>query len=96
MQERKGPKKKDIEAQTRAFLFNRQRAYQHTFHNENILANAVLEDLSRFCRAEESTFHMDPRAHALAEGRREVWLRIQDHLRMDSEALWMRFSGKGG
>ena len=70
------------------FLFGRQRAYQQTFDLNNPENLAVLSDLAKFCRAHESTFHQDPRAHALAEGRREVWLRIQNHLRMDSESLW--------
>lgn len=36
----------------------------------------VIADLMRFCRARDSTFHVDPRAHACLEGRREVWLRL--------------------
>jgi hypothetical protein len=48
----------------------------------------VLNDLAAFCRANKSTFHEDPRAHAVLEGRREVWLRIQQHLQLDEDALW--------
>lgn len=38
---------------------------------------AVIADLKRFCHAETPTYSVDPREHALREGRREVWLRIQ-------------------
>ncbi len=61
----------------------RQRAYTLALGNES--GRVVLDDLKKFCRANESTFHPDPRVHALTEGRREVWLRIQDHLEMAPE-----------
>jgi hypothetical protein len=57
------------------------------------LAQKVLIDLAVFCRANESTFHEDPRAHALAEGRREVWLRIRHHLDLSPEDLLKLYSG---
>lgn len=50
-------------------------------------AAAMLADLSKFCRANESTFHVDPRVHALLEGRREVFLRIMNFLSVDSETV---------
>lgn len=52
----------------------------------------VLQDLARFCRAFETTYHDDPRKHAVAEGRREVWLRIQQHLNLDEDELWARYA----
>lgn len=51
-------------------------AYAVVFDNKNPMVQKVLADLMRFCRARESTFHVDQRAHALMEGRREVWLRL--------------------
>ena len=48
----------------------------------------VLADLAKFCRATETTFHTDPRAHAVLEGRREVWLRIQQNLNLTPDQLW--------
>lgn len=72
--------------QLRDFLSRRRNAYCKTFftpHGEEVLA-----DLARFCRAHETTFHQDPRAHAVAEGRREVWLRLQKHLQLTDEQLW--------
>lgn len=67
-------------------LLVRQRNYQTVFKGP--VGEKVLQDLAEFCRANTSTFHADPRLHAVLEGRREVWLRIQEHLQLDSEQLW--------
>lgn len=77
------------------FLFNRQKAYQHCFNPESQLAKIVMEDLAKFCRAEESTFDADARLHAIKEGRREVYLRIQKHLKLTSEELAAYYIRKG-
>lgn len=76
----------------RVALGNRRHAYRQTFKGPN--AEIVLADLARFCRAHESTFHENARAHALAEGRREVWLRLQNHLRLSPDELWRLYSGR--
>ena len=47
----------------------------------------LLRDLRKFCRADESCFDADPRIHAAFEGRREVWLRINDFLTLSPEEL---------
>lgn len=73
------------------FLRQRAHAYRVTFTGPR--AEDVLADLAKFCRATESTFHVDPRAHAVAEGRREVWLRIQTHLKLSDDDLWKRYGG---
>lgn len=78
----------------KSFLRSRQQAYQHTFNPESIYAQRVLKDLSVFCRADQPTFHADPRISAALEGRREVWLRITNHLKMDPETLWKITSGR--
>ena len=54
----------------------------------------VLIDLSRFCRANETCFQEDARKHAVLEGRREVWLRIQNHLGLSPEALMSLYDGR--
>lgn len=71
----------------KSFLFHRQAAYKEVFKVDSLLVQKVLEDLSKFCREKESCFHVDPRAHAVAEGRREVILRIRKHLDLSSEEL---------
>lgn len=76
------------------FLSNRKKAYQRTFNQECIDAKAVLADLAKFCRAQETTFDADPRIHALLEGRKEVWLRIQHHLNLTDEQLWSYYTRK--
>lgn len=82
-------RKKNVLALARAKLFQRQQAYLIAFRTE--LAKQVLADLALFCRADSTTFHENPRAHALMEGRREVYLRIQDHLKLGGEALWQKY-----
>lgn len=70
----------------RDLLSRRRNAYVKAFSNPN--GDVVLADLAKFCRAHDSTFHVDARAHAVAEGRREVFLRIQKHLQLTDEQLW--------
>jgi hypothetical protein len=84
----------NVAAQFRRILGRRQ-AYRALFRldeqgrPQGEDAQRVLADLRRFCRADQPTIvvnpitrSVDPVAMALAEGRREVWLRLQAHLRM--------------
>ena len=82
----------ELVEKTRQFLQRRQHAYTKTFQGP--LAEVVLRDLARFCRANETTFHEDARLHAVAEGRREVWLRIANHLNMAPADLWRLYTGR--
>ena len=72
--------------EARQYLAKRRTAYVKTF--DSPFGEEVIQDLAKFCRAHESTFHADPRVHAVAEGRREVWLRLQHHLQLTDEQLW--------
>lgn len=83
---------KEAVEQAKRWLFRRRYAYQTTFRGP--LADEVLRDLARFCRANQSTFHVDDRAHAMAEGRREVWLRIANHLNLPPDRLWAIYDGR--
>lgn len=83
---------KDWLDKLRIALGDRQYAYRKLFQGPH--ADVVLKDLARFCRAHESTFHPDERAHAVAEGRREVWLRLQNHLKLSPDQLWQLYSGR--
>jgi hypothetical protein len=74
------------------YLWRRQGDYRSTFRAPT--ARTVLEDLARFCYAHESTFHPDPRIHAAREGKREVWLRITQHLNLTPDELWLLFDGR--
>jgi hypothetical protein len=73
------------------FLRNRKRDYQHALITP--AGARVLIDLAKFCRANETCFHTDARLHAVLEGRREVWLRIQQHLHLTPEQLAAIYSG---
>lgn len=73
-------------------LRNRKRGYQLCFSSP--AGNAVLMDLAVFCRAVEPCWHEDPRKHALLEGRREVFLRISNHLNLTGEQLYALAAGR--
>lgn len=69
------------------FIGRRRTAYVKTF-TSTAFGDEVLRDLAVFCRANQTCFNPDPRIHAVAEGRREVWLRIQNHLNLTEEQLF--------
>ncbi len=79
---------------TKGWLRNRRAAYRRTFDVDNQDVQAILKDLAKFCRGYESTFDPDPRIHALLEGRKEVWTRIQQHLQLSDEDLWKLYTRK--
>lgn len=75
-------------------LFRRRQSYRHVFMSESgqmsPAGRIVLADLTKFCRGLTSTTvvsqvsgMVDPYASGLAEGRREVWLRIMKELGLD-------------
>lgn len=72
---------------------DRKIAYTQVFGVETPANKAVLADLRRFCRASESTFHVDARVHALIEGRREVVLRIIDFIDLSIDELVEKYGG---
>jgi hypothetical protein len=84
---------KDVIERTKRFLSRRAQDYRLTFDIESPVVQNVLKDLAKFCRAHETSFNPDQRAHALIEGRREVWLRIQNHLNLTSDQLWKLYGG---
>lgn len=75
----------------RDWLNRRKQAYVDVFDNPN--GEIVLRDLAKFCRAHDTAFHADPRMHAVLEGRREVWLRIQRHVKLSDDQLWELYNG---
>lgn len=83
-----------VEAMGHAFDFirGRKRAYQLAFGS--VWGQMVLIDLAKFCRANDSCYDPDPRVHAALEGRREVWLRIQQHINLPSDQLYALYTGK--
>ena len=72
----------------RNYITQRKAAYCRVFNIQGVDAKVVLQDLANFCRANESTYTQDPRLSDRLDGRREVWLRIQQHLQLTDEQLW--------
>lgn len=67
----------------------RKQAYQQTFNPASPAGAAVLADLARFCRARETCVVPGDRDLSLIlEGRREVWLRIEQQLNLPPETLY--------
>ena len=80
-------------------ILNRKASYRRTFMDAsgNISRDGeiVLADLRKFCRANTTTVivspiskSIDPVAMAMAEGRREVWLRLMAHLHIDEKQVF--------
>lgn len=63
-------------------------AYNRVFDKQSPYTETVLKDLAKFCRAHTTAFHKDQRMHAVLEGRREVWLKIQEYLQMTTEEIY--------
>lgn len=63
-------------------------AYNQVFNKASPHTETVLKDLAKFCRAHATTFLPDARASAVLEGRREVWLRIQEQLKMTPDEIY--------
>ena len=82
----------DFVERAKQFLFSRQTAYRAVFQGP--MSDVVLADLAKFCRASESTYHPDPRVAAQLDGRREVFLRIFQHLKLNSDDLWKLYQSK--
>jgi len=79
-----------------SFLRTRKKSYQLTFPYYSPAQRAVMEDLATFCRANESCVVLGNHdASLILEGRREVWLRIQQHLHLSPEQLMELYSKKG-
>lgn len=75
------------------FMHRRKQAYQLTFQVNQPANVEVMEDLMKFCRYRESTFHPDARIAANLDGRREVMLRIMNHLNLSEEQLAQLYAG---
>lgn len=84
----------EVYERTRRFLFGRATVYRRHFDLTNRDAADILRDLAKFCRAHKSTAHTDTHLAARLDGRREVWLRIQNHLQLSDEDLWKLYGEK--
>ena len=71
-------------------LSQRQQAYRAVFEGPH--GDMVKRDLARYCRAFKSTFNPNPHIASKLDGRREVYLRILEHLELSDEELWALYS----
>lgn len=78
---------------TQSHIQVQKSAYCVTFNKQAIAANHVMKDLAKFCLANTSCFVADPRVHAFNEGKRAVWLRIQQHLHLEEDDLYDLYGG---
>lgn len=65
-------------------------AYVRVFMSDGAVrhhARAVLADLRDYCFATTSAFDPDPIIMARRQGRRDVWLRIQNYLNLDEQTV---------
>lgn len=83
----------ELKERLKGLLLTRSQTYKRVFSGP--VGERVLRDLAKFCRAHESTVQEDSHLSAVAEGRREVWLRIQQHMNMSQEELWNLTYGRG-
>ena len=78
------------------FLTERKRAYQLSFTSP--AGQSVIKDLVRYCAVKATTFSSAASNHErmiLLEGRRQVYLRILQHLELDVEQLYKLYEDKG-
>lgn len=78
----------------KADLQTLQRAYAMVFGREGERGEAVaivMRDLALEGHAHHSTFDPDGRIHARREGRRDMWLHIQELLNIPHQELWGRY-----
>lgn len=79
----------------RRVMQRRRIAYHAVFGKRTPAVDFVLADLRKFCRATVSTTvvsrvtgAVDPIASAQAEGRREVWLHITQHINLSDADIY--------
>ena len=75
-------------------IFRRSPAFRRVFDADRRDAEVVLAVLAKFCRADSSTFSPDPHIAARLDGRREVWLLIQNYANLTPERLWEIYGRK--
>ena len=73
--------------ETLSFLGTRAKSYQSVFGESGAYGSAAMKDLASFCFAFETTADPQRDLSLIKQGRREVWLRIQQHLHLQPEEL---------
>lgn len=68
-----------------ALILDVKRSFQQGCGSET--PTLMMTDLALFCCADRTCFDPDPHKHAMMSGRREVYLRILEHLKLSPEEL---------
>jgi len=83
----------DKDSQTASYLRRRQSAYKRLFNSADPTdLRIVMEDLMQFSRAMQPTWDVNPKRQDLLEGRRELFLRIVNHTRLDFDTLYLMYT----
>jgi hypothetical protein len=71
------------------YLTGRLQNYRRTFTSDT--GDKVFTDLLRFAKLGETFYHQDPYVRGMIEGRREVVVRIADHLNLSPDELLAKY-----
>lgn len=74
-------------SQTMEYMGLRKKSYQVLFGKSGVMGEEAMKDLARFCYAAKSTSVPNGELSRSLQGRREVWLRICEHLNLEPEEL---------
>jgi hypothetical protein len=74
-------------SQTLVFLGLRKKSYQSVFGPAGAAGSEAMKDLASFCFAAKTTADPNRDLSLIKQGRREVWLRICEHLHLQPEEL---------
>lgn len=78
----------------RAYFHACSVAYGRIFDPKSPFTETIFEDLKKFCRVNETTYKGDSRIYdmAVAEGRRQVFLRIQAFCELNADQLLEKYT----
>ncbi len=74
-------------ADTLTFIGLRKKSYQSIFGKSGAAGSEAMRDLAKFCYAAKSCAVPNHDLTLVLSGRREVWLRICEHLNLQPEEL---------
>lgn len=66
-------------------VFRLTRSYREIFRSE--AGKRVLRDLAKVCHAASTTFDENPSEQARKEGKRQIWLRIQNMINLSDDEI---------
>lgn len=84
----------------RIFDFLKRRKVNYQLAVAQPAMQEMMIDLAKFCRANDTCVALDKNGSVdeamtkILEGRREVWLRIQQHLNLTTQQLYQLYTGR--